>query len=147
MDTTPIRILMIEDNEGDVFLTTEAFKEAKVANCLTVVRDGLEAMDFLHRRGDFASAPRPDLVLLDLNLPRRDGRQVLAEIKADPLLRSIPVVVLTSSKAEEDIARMYDLHANCYIVKPVDFQRLMDIVHSIENFWLSVVKLPPTREG
>jgi chemotaxis family two-component system response regulator Rcp1 len=146
MDTVPIQILMIEDNEGDVLLTMRAFKTAKVSNNLNVVRDGVEAMDFLHRRGDFASAPRPDLVLLDLNLPRRDGRQVLADMKADPLLRSIPVVILTSSKAEDDVARMYDLHANCYIVKPVDFHRLIEIVQAIEGFWLSIVRLPPQNK-
>lgn len=143
MDATPIQILMIEDNEGDVFLTTEAFKAAKVGNQLNVVRDGVDAMDFLHRRGKFASAPRPDLVLLDLNLPGRDGRQVLTDMKSDPDLRSIPVVVLTSSKAEEDVVRAYDLQANCYIVKPVDFRNLMAIVGAIEAFWLTAVKLPP----
>jgi CheY-like chemotaxis protein len=142
MDAVPIEILMVEDNEGDVFMTTQALRSAKVANNLSVVRDGVEAMDFLQRRGAFAAAPRPDLVLLDLNLPRRDGRQVLAEMKADPLLRSIPVVILTGSKAEDDVARMYDLHANCYIVKPVDFDGLLNIVQSIEGFWLSVVRLP-----
>ena len=143
MQTVPIEILMIEDNEGDLFMTTQAFAAAKIANSLHVVRDGVEALDYLHRRGEFADALRPDLVLLDLNLPRRDGRQVLADMKADPLLKSIPVVILTSSKAEDDVARMYDLHANCYIVKPVDFHGLIDIVQSIEGFWLSVVRLPP----
>ena len=144
MNGQPIQILMIEDNEGDVLLTTEAFKSAKVANKLSVVRDGVEAMDFLRRKGEFASAPRPDLILLDLNLPRRDGRQVLADIKSDPQLRLIPVVVLTSSKAEQDVLKVYELHANCYIVKPVDFNNLMEVVKSIENFWLTVVKLPPS---
>jgi len=143
MQTVPIEILMIEDNEGDLFMTTQAFAAAKIANSLHVVRDGVEALDYLHRRGEFADALRPDLVLLDLNLPRRDGRQVLAEMKGDPVLRSIPVVILTGSKAEDDVAKMYDLHANCYIVKPVDFDSLMNIVHAIEGFWLSVVRLPP----
>lgn len=142
MNAVPIQILMAEDNEGDVVLTMEAFEAAKVANRLSVVRDGVEASDFLHRRGQYASAPRPDLVLLDLNLPRRDGRQVLADIKSDPTLRSIPVVVLTSSKAEEDVAKAYDLQANCYITKPVDFRKLMDVVQAIEAFWLTVVRLP-----
>ncbi|MGA2264771.1 MAG: response regulator [Acidobacteriota bacterium] len=145
MNPAPIQILMVEDSGGDVILTMEALKDAKVANNISVVRDGEEAMDFLHREHKFASAPRPDLVLLDLNLPRRDGRQVLADMKSDPSLRSIPVVILTSSKAEEDVAKMYDLHANCYIVKPVDFQRLMEVVKSIESFWLTVVKLPHTE--
>lgn len=142
MNAAPIQILMVEDSGGDVILTMEALKDAKVANNISVVRDGEEAMDFLHRENKFASAPRPDLVLLDLNLPRRDGRQVLADMKSDPSLRSIPVVILTSSKTEEDVAKMYDLHANCYIVKPVDFHSLMEVVKSIESFWLTVVKLP-----
>jgi CheY-like chemotaxis protein len=141
--STAIRILMVEDNEGDVLLTTEAFRAAKVANNISVARDGVEAMDFLHRRGAFASAPRPDLILLDLNLPRRDGRQVLADIKADADLRSIPVVILTSSKAEEDVVKAYELAANCYITKPVDFSSLMRVVNAIESFWLTVVSLPP----
>lgn len=143
MDAKPIQILMVEDNEGDVLLTTEALQNAKVANIVSVVRDGVEAMEFLRRQGPHASAPRPDLILLDLNLPRRDGRQVLAEIKADPDLHAIPVVVLTSSKAEVDVVKMYELNANCYIVKPVDFQNLMEVVKSIENFWFTVVRLPP----
>jgi two-component system, chemotaxis family, response regulator Rcp1 len=143
MNPLPIQILMIEDNEGDVVLTKEAFKEAKVANNISVVRDGVEAMEFLHRQGKYASAPRPDLILLDLNLPRRDGRQVIADIRSDPELQLIPVVILTSSNAERDVVRMYELHANCYIVKPVDFQNLMEVVKSIEIFWLTVVKLPP----
>jgi CheY-like chemotaxis protein len=140
---TAIRILMVEDNEGDVLLTMEAFRAAKVANNISVARDGVEAMDFLHRRDKFASAPRPNLILLDLNLPRRDGRQVLADIKADPDLRSIPVVILTSSKAEEDVVKAYQLAANCYITKPVDFSSLMRVVNAIESFWLTVVSLPP----
>ncbi len=142
MNVAPICILMVEDNEGDVLLTTEALKEAKVVTDLHVVRDGVEAVEFLYRKGPYSAAPRPDLILLDLNLPRRDGRQVLAEIKQDPNLRHIPVVVLTSSSAEQDIVKAYDLHANCYIVKPVDLSNLIEVVKSIENFWLTVVKLP-----
>ena len=138
----PIEILLIEDNEGDIFLTTQAFSSAKVVNNLNVVRDGEEAMKYLTRSGSFANAPRPDLVLLDLNLPRRDGRQVLADMKADPELRSIPTVILTSSQAEQDVVKAYDLQANAYIVKPVDFENLGRIVSAIENFWFSVVKLP-----
>jgi chemotaxis family two-component system response regulator Rcp1 len=142
MTPRPIEILMIEDNEGDAFMTAEAFKTAKVANNLSVVHDGLEAMDFLHRTGKHASAPRPDLILLDLNLPGRDGRQVLADIRSDADLGLIPVVVLTSSKAEQDVVKAYKLRANCYIVKPVDFSKLMEVVAAIESFWLTVVKLP-----
>jgi len=138
----PIEILLVEDSEPDVRLTIEALKEAKVKNRLSVVEDGVEAMAFLHREGKHAEAPRPDLILLDLNLPRKDGRQVLKEIKDDPSLKKIPVVVLTISKAEEDVLRAYDLHANCYITKPVDFNRFMEVVRAIEGFWLTVVKLP-----
>jgi chemotaxis family two-component system response regulator Rcp1 len=138
----PIEILLVEDSEPDVRLTIEALKEAKVKNRLSVVEDGVEAMAFLHREGKHAGAPRPDLILLDLNLPRKDGRQVLKEVKDDSSLRKIPVVVLTISKAEEDVLRAYDLHANCYISKPVDFNRFMDVVRAIEGFWLTVVKLP-----
>lgn len=143
MTVQPIEILLVEDNEGDVFLTTEALKAAKIVNNLSVARDGEEAMEFLQGAGRFTSAPRPDLVLLDLNLPRKDGRQVLAEIKKDPALRSIPVVILTSSQAEQDVVKVYDLHANAYIIKPMDFSNLMAIVGAIETFWFSVVKLPP----
>jgi CheY-like chemotaxis protein len=146
MNVMPICILMVEDNEGDVLLTTEALKEAKVVTDLHVVRDGVEAIDFLYRKGEFSASPRPDLILLDLNLPRRDGRQVLAEIKNDPSLRHIPVVVLTSSSAEQDIVKAYDLHANCYIVKPVDLSSLIQVVKSIESFWLTVVKLPSSEK-
>jgi CheY-like chemotaxis protein len=138
-----IQILLIEDNDGDVLLTRRALKDAKVANNLDVVADGVEALEYLRRQGKYAGAPRPDLIMLDLNLPRKDGRQVLAEIKPDPALRSIPVVVLTSSSAEEDVVKSYDLHANCYLVKPVNFAGLMAVVKSIEQFWLTVVKLPP----
>ena len=146
MAPTPIEILMIEDNDGDVFLTRKALKSAKVANNLTVVTDGLEAMDYLHRKGTHGSAARPDLILLDLNLPGKDGREILQEIRSDPALGLIPVVVLTGSKAEQDIVKAYQLHANCYIVKPVDFEKLMEVVSAIETFWLTVVKLPP-RDG
>jgi two-component system, chemotaxis family, response regulator Rcp1 len=139
----PIEILLVEDNPADVRLTIEALKEAKVANRLSVVKDGVGAMEFLQQKGSYADAPRPDLILLDLNLPRKDGREVLAEIKADPSHKRIPVVVLTTSHAEEDILKAYDLHANCYITKPVDFEQFMKVVQSIENFWLAVVKLPP----
>ena len=139
-----IDILLVEDNPGDIRLTLEAFKEGKVFNNLHVVQDGEEAMDFLRRTGKHTDVPRPDLILLDLNLPKMDGRAVLAEVKNDPDLRRIPVVVLTTSKAEEDILRTYDLHANCYITKPVEFEEFIHIVRSIENFWLSIVKLPQT---
>ena len=138
----PVKILLVEDNPGDVRLTQEAFKENKVRNSLSVVEDGLEAMAFLHRAGKYTEAPRPDLILLDLNLPKKDGREVLAEIKEDPKLKSIPVVVLTTSKAEEDIIKSYNLHANCYITKPVDLEQFITVVKSIEDFWLTVVKLP-----
>ena len=131
-----------EDNPGDVRLTREALKEGKVINNLSVVSDGEEAVAFLRREGKFADAPRPDIVLLDLNLPRKDGREVLAEIKSDPLLKHIPVVVLTTSRAEEDILRTYRLHANCYITKPVDLDQFIRVVKSINEFWFSVVKLP-----
>jgi CheY-like chemotaxis protein len=138
----PIAILLVEDSPGDVRLTREALKEAKVLNSLSVATDGVEALEFLHRRGKFAGAPRPDLILLDLNLPRKDGREVLEEIKADAGLKRIPIVVLTTSQAEEDVVRAYDLHANCYITKPVDFRQFITVVQSIEDFWLTVVKLP-----
>jgi chemotaxis family two-component system response regulator Rcp1 len=137
-----IEILLVEDNPGDVRLTKEALKEGKVRNSLHTVMDGEEAMAFLRKEGKYSGAPRPDLILLDLNLPKKDGREVLAEIKDDDDLKSIPVVVLTTSQAEEDIARTYNLHANCYITKPVDLEQFLNVVHSIEKFWLSVVKLP-----
>ena len=140
---TPIRILLVEDNPGDVRLTREAFKEGKVLNELRVAKDGVEAMAFLRREGEYADAPRPDLILLDLNLPKKDGREVLAEIKADEDLKRIPVVILTTSKDEGDVLKTYDLHANCFITKPVDLQRFIDVVRSVEEFWLPVVKLPP----
>jgi two-component system, chemotaxis family, response regulator Rcp1 len=138
----PVEILLVEDNPGDVRLTREALKDAKVLNNLSVVGDGEEALNFLYRRGKYASAPRPDLILLDLNLPRKDGREVLEEIKKDDSLMVIPVVVLTTSKAEEDVIRSYKLHANCYIPKPVDFNRFMEVIRQLENFWLAVVRLP-----
>jgi chemotaxis family two-component system response regulator Rcp1 len=137
-----IQVLLVEDNPGDVRLTKEALKEGKLLNQLTVVGDGVEALSFLRKEGKYADAPQPELILLDLNLPKKDGREVLAEIKADPNLRRIPVVVLTTSSAEEDILKIYDLHANCYITKPVDLEQFMGVVKSIEDFWVSVVKLP-----
>ena len=143
MTARPVQLLLVEDSPGDVELTREALEEARVANTLHVVSDGVEAMEFLRRQGRFADAVRPDLVLLDLNLPRKDGRQVLAEIKEDPELRRIPVVVLTTSQAEKDVLAAYQLHANAYIVKPVDLQQFLDVVRSVEGFWLAVVKLPP----
>lgn len=137
-----VEILLVEDNPGDVRLTMEALKEAKLINRLNVVADGVEALEYLHGQGRFAQAPRPDLVLLDLNLPRKDGREVLEEMKNDPSLRTIPVVVLTTSRAEEDVLRAYNLHANCYIAKPVDFTQFLHVIKSIESFWLEIVKLP-----
>ncbi len=139
----PIEILLVEDNPGDVRLTEEALKEGKVANQINVVMDGIAAMAFLHREGKYENAPIPDLILLDLNLPKKNGREVLAEIKADSNLKHIPVVVLTTSQAEKDIIMTYNLHANCYITKPVDFDQFISVVKSIENFWFTVVKLPP----
>lgn len=138
----PIEILLVEDNPSDVRLTVEALKEGRVSNKLSVVKDGVEAMAFLRRTGKFKNARRPDLILLDLNLPKKDGREVLAEIKKDPKLKLIPVVILTTSKAEKDVLKTYKLHANCYIPKPVDLERFITVVKAIENFWLSVVKLP-----
>ena len=137
-----IRILLVEDNPGDVRLTKEALKEAKVRNQLFVVEDGVAAMQFLNRENEYTDAPRPDLILLDLNLPRKDGREVLEEIKQDSSLKRIPVVVLTTSQAEEDILRTYNLHANCYVTKPVDLDQFITIVKSIEDFWLTIVRLP-----
>jgi len=139
---SPIEILLIEDNPGDVRLTVEVFKEAKIHNNMNVMTDGIDAMAFLRQEGEYINAPRPDLILLDLNLPKKDGRELLAEIKADPALRRIPVVVLTTSRAEEDILKTYDLHVNAYITKPVDLEQFISIVKSIENFWLTIVKLP-----
>jgi len=140
---SPIEILLVEDNPGDQDLTRNALQRAKVRNTLHVVEDGEEAMEFLRQKGEYANAPRPDVILLDLNLPRMDGREVLEEIKKDPKLMDIPVVVLTTSSAEQDIIRSYRLHANCYITKPVDLEQFIEVVRSIQNFWLTVVKLPP----
>lgn len=138
----PVEILLVEDSPGDVRLTVEAFTEGRVLNHLSSVFDGVEAMEFLKQRGKYAEAARPDLILLDLNLPRKDGREVLAEIKNDPDLRRIPVVILTTSKAEQDIVSSYNLHANCFITKPVDLDQFIDVVKSIEDFWFSIVRLP-----
>ena len=140
-----IEILLVEDNPGDVRLTQEAFREAKVRNKLHVVGDGVEAMAFLRREGKYADSPRPDLILLDLNMPKKDGREVLAEIKTEKDLRRIPVVILTISKAEEDIIKSYDLHANCYITKPVDLEQFIKVVKAVEDFWLTIVKLPKSE--
>jgi chemotaxis family two-component system response regulator Rcp1 len=139
----PIEILLVEDNPGDVDLTREAMENSKIRVALHVVSDGVEAMAFLKRSGKYASAPRPDIVLLDLNLPKKSGREVLAEIKEDPDLKRIPVVILTISKDEEDILKSYNLHANCYITKPIDLNQFVKVVKSIEDFWLTIVKLPP----
>jgi len=139
----PIEILLVEDNLGDVRLTQEALREGKVRNHLYVAADGIEAMAFLRREGQHAQAPQPDLILLDLNLPKKSGPEVLAEIKDDPELRRIPVVILTVSKAEEDVLKSYNLHANCYITKPVNLDQFLEVVKSIEDFWLTVVMLPP----
>lgn len=142
-ESSLLQVLLVEDNPGDVRLTEEAFKDAKVQLEMHVAVDGVEAMEFLHREGKFADCPRPDLILLDLNLPRKDGRDVLAEIKGDPSLMTIPVVILTTSASDVDIESSYMLHANCYISKPVDMEGFLTVVKSIDDFWLSVVKLPP----
>jgi CheY-like chemotaxis protein len=142
-DGTPIEVLLVEDDPGDVLMTQEAFADHKVRNNLTVVADGAEALSYLRREGAYANAVRPDLILLDLNLPRRDGREVLAEIKKDDELCRIPVVVLTTSSADEDILRSYQLHANAYVTKPVDFERFLAVIRQIDEFFVSVVKLPP----
>jgi CheY-like chemotaxis protein len=137
-----IEVLLVEDDPGDVLMTREAFADNKVRNTLHVVSDGVEAVAFLRREGEYTDAPRPDLILLDLNLPRKDGREVLEEIKADEDLRRIPVVVLTTSEAEEDVLRSYHLHANAYVTKPVDFEQFINVVRHIDEFFVSVVKLP-----
>jgi CheY-like chemotaxis protein len=142
-----VEILIVEDSAGDIRLTFEALKEAKVRNRMSAANDGVEAMAFLRKEGKYADAATPDVILLDLNLPRKNGREVLAEIKADPRLRRIPVVVLTNSRAEEDIIKAYNLHANCYVTKPVDFQQFLNVIKSIEDFWLTVVKLPPNNSA
>jgi len=141
-DGAPIEVLLVEDNPGDVRLTREALKDSLISNRLSVVSDGELAVAFLKREGRFADSPRPDIILLDFNLPKKDGGEVLEVIKADAGLRSIPVVVLTTSQAARDVERAYDLHANCYITKPLDLDRFMDVVKSIEDFWLTVVRLP-----
>jgi CheY-like chemotaxis protein len=139
----PVEILLVEDNPGDERLTREALKEGKVFSNLHWVKDGVEALQFLRRQTRFAGVPRPDIILLDLNLPKKDGREVLQEIKSDPALKQIPVVVLTTSKAEEDVVRSYNLHANCYVTKPVDLENFITAVQSIDRFWLTVATLPP----
>jgi CheY-like chemotaxis protein len=140
----PIHILLIEDNPGDVRLVIESLKGSKIRNRMSVVADGEAAMAFLRRQGQYSDASRPDLILLDLNLPKKNGREVLAELKADPELRRIPVVIITSSSGDEDILAAYDNHANCYVTKPLDLKQFVKIIKSIEDFWLSIVKLPPT---
>jgi chemotaxis family two-component system response regulator Rcp1 len=142
-EVAPVEILLVEDNPGDHRLTKEALHEGKVYNNLHWVQDGVDALDFLKRRGRHAGAPRPDIILLDLNLPKKDGREVLSEIKQDADLRTIPVVILTTSQAEEDVLKSYDLHANCYVAKPVDLEKFIVVVQSIDRFWLNVVTLPP----
>jgi len=141
----PVEILLVEDNPGDVRLTKEAMKEAKIINNLNVVEDGVEALAYLRKKGKYKDANRPDLILLDLNLPKKNGREVLAETKQDKNLKLIPVVILTVSRAEEDIFKTYELHANCFITKPVDMDQFIKVVKSIEHFWFSIVKLPPNK--
>ncbi|MBK7979285.1 MAG: response regulator [Ignavibacteriae bacterium] len=145
MTGTAVEILLVEDNPGDRALAVEALRDSKINNHLHVAVDGEEAMNFLNKSGNFRNAETPDIVFLDLNLPKKDGREILAEIKNNPRLKSIPVVVLTTSSAEEDIIRSYDLHANCYISKPLDFNQFVKVVKSIEDFWLTIVKLPPKK--
>ena len=142
-----VDILLVEDNPGDVRLTEEVLKDAKVLNALHVVGDGVEALAYLRREGKYADAVRPDLILLDLCLPKKDGRQVLAEIKREPVVKRIPVVILTTSRAEQDILESYDLHANCYITKPMDLEQFVGVVRSIEHFWLTIVSLPTAEQG
>lgn len=139
----PVDILLVEDNPGDVRLIQEGLRDGKILNHLSTVSDGQKAMDLLHKLGGYAQATRPELILLDLNLPRKDGREVLQEVKADPDLRSIPVVIITSSPVEEDILKSYKAYANCYITKPLDLHKFITVVKSIEDFWLSIVRLPP----
>jgi two-component system, chemotaxis family, response regulator Rcp1 len=141
-DARPVEILLVEDSPSDAALTREALEKGKIANNLNCVGDGVEALEYLHRQGKFAKAKRPDLIMLDLNMPRKDGKEVLKELKSDPSLKTIPVIVLTTSHAEQDILQSYQLSANCYITKPVDFKSFIDVVNSIEQFWLSVVTLP-----
>ena len=146
-NTEPIEILLVEDNPGDARLAEEALKDGKVINRLHHVKDGVEAMQFLHRQAYHSGVPPPDLILLDLNLPRKDGREVLAEVKGDPRLRHIPTVVLTTSEAERDLVKSYDLHANAYVVKPIDLDRFSEIIQAIESFWFTIVKLPQAGKG
>lgn len=146
-NTQPIEILLVEDNPGDARLALEALKERKIRNNLHHVKDGVEALDYLYQRAEYAGVPRPDLILLDLNMPRKDGREVLEEIKHDADLRLIPVVVLTTSSAERDLVKSYGLHANAYIVKPLDLEQFIEVVQAIEDFWFTVVKLPQMGEG
>ncbi len=146
-NVAPIQILLVEDNPGDARLASEALKNGKVSNNLYHVTDGVEAMAFMRREGEYASAPRPDLILLDLNLPRKDGREVLSEIKEDPELKLVPVVVMTTSAAERDLIKSYELHANAYVVKPMDLDQFIEVVQAIENFWFTVVKLPQRNDG
>jgi len=141
----PVEILLVEDNPGDVRLTREALREGKVYNNLHWAKDGVEALEFLRQEGKHAGAPRPDIILLDLNLPKKDGREVLSSIKNDDRFKQIPVVILTTSEAEEDVLRSYQLHANCYITKPVDLEKFIVVVQSIDRFWLTVVTLPPAK--
>jgi CheY-like chemotaxis protein len=143
----PIEILLVEDSPSDTELTLEALRDFKVRNHVNVVEDGVQALQFLRRQGPYDKAPRPDMIMLDLNLPRKDGREVLAEIKGDDHLKSIPIVVLTTSRADQDILRAYQLNANCYINKPVDFNQFLEVVRSIESFWLYVVTLPPSPQA
>ncbi|HEV7704687.1 MAG TPA: response regulator [Gemmatimonadaceae bacterium] len=141
----PIEILLVEDNAGDVRLAREGLRECKLLNNLSVADDGVKALAFLRKEGEYATAPRPDLIMLDLNLPRKDGREVLKEIKEDESLKSIPVVILTTSKAEEDIVKSYSLHANCYVTKPLAIDQFINVVQAIESFWFTIVKLPPRQ--
>jgi chemotaxis family two-component system response regulator Rcp1 len=145
MKANPIEILLVEDNPGDVRLTREALKDAKVINNVTVARDGVEALAIIRKEGEHAKAATPDLILLDLNLPKVSGLEVLRQLKSTDVVKRIPIIILTSSKAETDIAKTYDLHANCFITKPIDFEQFIDVVHSIEDFWFAVVKLPPRQ--
>ncbi len=142
MSTKPVEILLVEDNPADARLTVEAFKEGKVSNNLNIVVDGVTAMSYLRQEGDYAEVPRPDIILLDLNLPRKDGREVLAEVKEDPDLRRIPVIILTTSRDEKDVIAAYNLHGNCYITKPADLDEFMEAIRSIEDFWLTTANLP-----
>ena len=141
-ENRPVEILLVEDSPSDAALTIEALKAGKIVNKLNHVEDGIEAMDYLNRRGQYANATKPDLIMLDLNLPRKDGREVLMELKNDPVLKLIPVVVLTTSKSDEDVLKAYELHANCYITKPMEFAHFIEVVKSIEMFWLTIVTLP-----